>query len=207
MKLKLLSIAILIAFGIASIAMLGGCGGDSKGKTQVESISVNLDIDWIKNTHTGIQPDLFWWGLKSAPVNIYGNTYNWFYQDSTNHYLFGYFSITNSEDSQLLLLQFCQDVSLKVNFNITPANATNKGLKFTAHEVDISNDTSYSGSNGGWEGAKGAEVDIDNYVTITQSGEITFKAGASYGKHIRITATTTDGSNKGCSFDVMKDFM
>jgi len=208
MRLRLLSIVILIALGIVAIGMFGGCGsGSNKKKVIVESIGIDVDINWIKDTYIGIQPNPTYWGKKNDAGNIYTDTHFWAYNDSTGGMFFEYNLITDSQDFQFVSLIFCQKVPLKVKFNITPANATNKELIFTAYKVNVDADTSYNGSFGGWAGAAGDEItNVGDCVTITKDGIITCKAGFSNSETIRITATTTDGSDKSYSFDIGKWF-
>ena len=208
MKLKLFSIMVIVALGIVAIGMLGGCGGNSsnKEKVLVESISVDLDLNWIEDMNTGIQLNPFWSGEGSPFANIYGGIYSWDCYDSTDNILFGYW-ITHSEDPSLVILEIFQDKPFKVKFNITPSNATNKGLKFTVHKVNLYSDSSYDGWAGGWAGAVGDEItNWNDYATITQDGVITIKSGFPKDDIIRITATTTDGSDKSFSFDIGKFF-
>jgi|GEM_PF-1588761 len=201
MKLKLFIITI-IAFSFAIVGLLGGCGGGSNNEVLVESIAVDVDLDWIKND-AGIKPNTSFQGYEYSFVsNIYRNTYFWSYNNSANNSFFEYFRTTASEDSQLVALFVYRDTPLKLKFNITPSNATNKALTFTAHKVNPSFDSSYDG----WAGAAGDEVNIEDYVTITTNGEITLKSSFESYATIRITATTTDGSNKSFSFDIWKKF-
>ena len=165
-----------------------------------EDISANVDVEWNNNAHPELKLDK---DGNTIGSNIYTGTHYRLYSDSSDKYVYSYSNV----DSQFIALAFRkQNISLKVNFNITPTNATNKKLAFTAHKVNPTADTSYSGSSGGWAGAATDEVNIDDYVTITQDGIITTKSGFPNDDIIRITATTTDGSNKSFSFDVINTY-